>query len=85
LLVVWNATTYTWDWLRHQVDDGALFAAYHMIIIYVLAKDSALAIGIIYDHNTLWNSPQQKLLLMILNYECNIFIVQGTGDLLGSS
>jgi hypothetical protein len=24
LLVVWNATTYTWDWLRHLVDDGAL-------------------------------------------------------------
>ncbi len=26
LLVVWNKATYTWDWLRHLVDDGALLS-----------------------------------------------------------
>jgi hypothetical protein len=28
LLVAWNATTYTWDWLRHLEDDGALWGMY---------------------------------------------------------
>ena len=25
-LAVWNTTTYSWDWLHHLVDDGALLA-----------------------------------------------------------
>ncbi len=34
LLVVWNETTYTWDWLCHLVDDGALFVCNECYEIY---------------------------------------------------
>jgi len=42
MLVVWNTTTYTWDWLRHLVDNGALLLMpwdhlvkdYHPSLIY---------------------------------------------------
>jgi len=55
-----------------------------MIIIYtsssiVLARDIALARGLIYDQTHLWYKPQQKSLHMIINYEYRIFTVQATG------
>ncbi len=60
------------------------FVVYLMIVIYAfssiaLARDMALARGVIYDQNTFVVQATTDSLLTILNYDCNIFIVQATG------